>query len=51
MAGGNVFPFFFQISSDSGRVYYMADQDTAGVMELYMTSFSYLYLPLVLNQG
>jgi hypothetical protein len=51
VAGGNVFPFFYQISPDSGRVFYMADQDTAGVLELYMTSFSFLYLPLILNQG
>ncbi len=32
--------FEYQISPDSGRTVYIADQDTAGVMELYMTSFS-----------
>jgi Tol biopolymer transport system component len=41
----------YQISPDSGRVVYTAIQDTAGVLELYMTSFSFLYLPLILNQG
>ena len=41
----------YQISPDSGRTIYISDQDTVGVMELYMTSFSFLYLPLILNQG
>jgi hypothetical protein len=49
VAGGSVFEH--KISPDSGRTVYIADQDTAGVLELYMTSFSFLYLPLILNQG
>jgi Tol biopolymer transport system component len=40
-AGGRVLDTFyeFQISPDNGRVFYVADQDTDGVVELYMTSF------------
>jgi Tol biopolymer transport system component len=49
VAGGSVSRF--QVSPDSGRVVYMADQQTATVVELYMTSFSLIYLPLILNQG
>jgi Tol biopolymer transport system component len=49
VAGGNVLEY--SISPDSGRTVYIADQDTVGVWELYMTSFSFLYLPLILNQG
>lgn len=49
VAGGNVLAY--SISPDSGRTVYIADQDTAGVLELYMTSFSFLYQPLILNQG
>jgi hypothetical protein len=41
----------FQISPESGRVLYIAIQDTAGVMELYMTSNYLLHLPLILRQG
>ncbi len=40
----------FQISPDSGRVLYIADQDIDGVIELYMTSDYFLYLPLILSQ-
>ena len=49
VAGGSVFEH--KISPDSGRTVYIADQDTADVVDLYMTSFSFLYLPLILNQG
>ncbi|MBI5583923.1 MAG: hypothetical protein HY892_08880, partial [Deltaproteobacteria bacterium] len=40
-AGGDVmfFPWLFRISADSSRVFYVADQDTDEVLELYMTSF------------
>jgi Tol biopolymer transport system component len=48
VALGKVF-FGFQISPDSGRVLYIADQDIAGVLELYMTSNFFLYLPLLLR--
>jgi len=41
----------FQISPDSGRVLYIADQDTDEVFELYMTSNYLLHLPLILRQG
>ncbi len=50
VAGGDVSPGF-QISPDSGRVLYIADQDTDNVFELYMTSDYFLYLPLLLSQG
>jgi Tol biopolymer transport system component len=46
---GNV--TMFQISPDSGRVLYVADQDTDEVFELYMTSNYLIYLPLILRQG
>jgi Tol biopolymer transport system component len=49
VAGGNVSNF--QISPDSGRVVYLADQDTDEVIELYMTSNYLLHLPLILRQG
>ena len=50
VAGGNV--GIFQISPDSSRVVYRADQDTDEVFELYMTSTNYLlHLPLILRQG
>ena len=42
---------WFQISPDSSRVLYIADQDTAGVLELYGTSNYLLHLPLILRQG
>jgi hypothetical protein len=45
--GGDVTTF--QISPDSGRVVYIADQDTNAVLELYMTSNYFLYLPLMLR--
>jgi Tol biopolymer transport system component len=41
----------FQISPDTGRVLYIADQDTDNVFELYMTSNYLLHLPLILRQG
>jgi Tol biopolymer transport system component len=49
VAGGSVSRF--QVSPDSGRVVYLADQDTAGVFELYMTSDYFLYLPLLSRQS
>ncbi len=45
--GGDVTTF--QISPDSGRVVYIADQDTNAVLELYMTSNYFRYLPLMLR--
>ncbi len=39
----------YQISPDSGRVLYIADQDTYSVFELFMTSNYQLYLPLMLR--
>ena len=48
VTGGNVLPSF-QISPDSGRVLYIADQDTDNVFELYMTSNYSLFLPLLLR--
>ena len=48
--GGNV-SSSFQISPDSGRVFYLADQDMDEVIELYMTSEFFLHLPLLLRQG
>ena len=39
----------FQVSPDSGRVLYLADQQTATIVELYMTSDYFLYLPLLLK--
>jgi Tol biopolymer transport system component len=50
VTGGNVLSSF-QISPDSGRVIYIADQDTDNVFELYMTSDYFLHLPLLLSQG
>jgi len=47
--GGNA--GLFQISRDSGRVIYMADQDTNDFLELYMTSNYSIHLPLILNGG
>ncbi len=41
----------FQVSPDSGRVLYIADQDINGFFELYMTSEYLLHLPLILRQG
>jgi dipeptidyl aminopeptidase/acylaminoacyl peptidase len=41
----------FRVSPDSGRVLYIADQDTDNVFELYMTSNYLLHLPLILRQG
>ncbi len=38
---------FFGISPDSGRVLYIADQDTDEMFELYMTSNYWLHLPLI----
>ena len=53
VAGGNVSDVTssFQISPDSGRVLYIADQDKDEVFELYLTSNYFLYLPLLLRQG
>ena len=48
VAGGNV-GMFFQISPDSRRVVYRADQDIDNVYELYMTSIYLLHLPLILK--
>jgi Tol biopolymer transport system component len=48
VGGGHVSSF--QVSPDSGRVLYIADQDTNGVFELYMTSNYSLHLPLILRQ-
>ena len=50
VAGGNVC-LDFQISPDSGRVIYRADQETDEVFELFMTSSYLLHLPLILKQG
>src|SRR5690242_19095505 len=45
-AGGSAYDF--QISSDSLRVLYRADQDTQGVIELYEVDLGYAaYLPLL----
>ena len=49
VAGGNVFDF--QISPDSSRVVYQADQQTDEVFELFMTTNYLLHLPLILRQG
>jgi Tol biopolymer transport system component len=49
VAGGNVVNF--QISPDSGRVVYRADQQTDEVFELFMTTDYLLHLPLILRQG
>jgi Tol biopolymer transport system component len=38
---------FFGISPDSGRVLYIADQDTDEMSELYLTSNYWLHLPLI----
>ena len=38
---------FFGISPDSGRVLYIADQDTDEMFELYLTSNYWLHLPLI----
>jgi hypothetical protein len=46
--GGNA--GLFQISRDSGRVIYIADQDTNDFLELYMTSNYSIHLPLILNE-
>jgi Tol biopolymer transport system component len=46
--GGNA--GLFQISRDSGRVIYIADQDTNDLLELYMTSNYSIHLPLILNK-
>jgi Tol biopolymer transport system component len=48
----SIFDNSYQISPDSKRVIYMADQETEEVIELYMTSIYYLlHLPLILRQG
>ena len=46
--GGDV--GLFQISPDGGRVIYIADQDTNDLLELYMTSYYSIHLPLILNE-
>ena len=49
VTGGYVLSF--QVSPDSSRVVYIADQDTDEVYELYMSSNYLLHLPLVLRHG
>jgi hypothetical protein len=41
----------FKITPDNGRVLYLADQQTFGVLELFMTTNYLLHLPLILRQG